>query len=551
MKRVTLFSEYINRLVEKFPGKDAFQIKDGPSSYKSISYEAFRDDVFNLSAWIAGNKSNLAMGDDPKNIAVLGGNSYYWVNAYLGVVSSGNVVIPIDKELSGGEIETILKQSSADTIFCSEDYLDVFDDMNGEFVKSLDIITLDNNVKGYKYLPEVIVEGADLRVAESAFGQNESDAESLSTIVFTSGTTGFSKGVMLSRRNLLSNVQDTDDFIKLRGKAFSILPMNHTYEFTLGVLLMLFQGVTIAINDSIKNLSKNIGIFKPTLIIMVPLVAESLMGAIMAKIEAEGKSRVIKTALAVSNAMRKVGIDVRRKLFKKIINGLGGEMEQIFVGGSFLNPIVAKQYNDFGINVNIGYGITECSPFVSGNITHDSRYFASCGVGIPNVEIKIDSPNENGEGEILVSGPSVMMGYYNNEKATQEVMRNGWFATGDIGRLDKNGMLYITGRCKNLIVLNNGKNIYPEELEFLLADANINIKEVIVKGDDVVGKETTLMAEIFVEDKAIEANAHVYKEIEQSIEKLNESLPYFKRIIKVEFRDTEFPKTTTKKIKRF
>lgn len=541
MERNKFFSQYLDSLVEKHGNKDAFQIRT-KDSYKSISYVEYREDAFNLAAWISSEK-----GCDVK-IAVLGENSYQWVVSYLGVVSSGNVVIPIDKELTGSEIENILRQAEVSTILCSEDYLDVFEEMTGKY----EIINTTNcDCELYTPLCKVLEKGKALRSVDKRFGLNETDTNSLSTIVFTSGTTGFSKGVMLSRHNLLTNVQDTDRFIKLTGKAFSILPMNHTYEFTLGVLLMAFQGVTIAINDSIKNLSKNIGLFKPTLIVMVPLVAENLMSAVWNKIEAEGKLTTVKSAVKISNCLRKIGIDVRRKLFKKIIDGLGGNLEQIFVGGSFLNPSVAKQFQDFGINVNIGYGITECSPFVSGNITHKAKLFASCGVTIPDVFVKIEDPNENGEGEVLVKGESVMMGYYKNTKATEEVMRDGWFATGDIGRLDENGNLYITGRCKNLIVLNNGKNIYPEELEFLIGNANNNIKEIIVKADNDVGKETTLVAEIFVEDSVRELNPQINSQIEQSIETVNENLPYFKRIVKVEFREKEFPKTTTKKIKRY
>lgn len=541
MERIGLFRDYLSFIADKYGNQDAFQIRQG-SGYRSISFVEFKDDAFAVAAWVS-----KTLGNDAK-VAVLGENSYFWVVSYLGVVASGNVVVPIDKELTPLEVENILKQAGVETVFCSDDYLDVMEEMETKFNV---INTTDDDCEKYKTLASVIEEGKKLRNNDPKSGLNETTTDTLSTIVFTSGTTGFSKGVMLSRFNLMSNIQDTDEFIQIKGKAFSILPMNHTYEFTLGVLLMLFKGVTVSINNSIKNLSQNISLFKPTLIVMVPLVAENLIAAIWKKIEDQGKLGSVIMAIKLSRGLLKIGIDVRRKLFKKILDGLGGNIEQIFVGGSFLNPKIAQEFQNFGVNVNIGYGITECSPFVSGNITHEEKYFASCGVTIPNVEVKIDCPNENGEGEILVKGNSVMMGYYNNQKATDEVLHDGWFSTGDIGKIDSKNRLYITGRCKNLIVLNNGKNVYPEELEYLLENANKNIKEIIIKADNAVGQETTLIAEIFVEEAIREANLEVYNEIRATIETLNNDLPYFKRITKVEFRKNEFPKTTTKKIKRY
>lgn len=542
MKNLTVFKDFINYIANNFGDRDAFQVRSS-KGYKSISYNQFREDVFNVSAWLY----NCQKSDS--KIAVLGENSYGWVVSYLGTVVSGNVIVPIDKELSATEIENIIKQADIKTIFCSDDYLeDVIDQFEGQYK----VVNITNNdCDKHIRLCNVLSEGANLRGENKSFGQNENDDNDVSTIVFTSGTTGFSKGVMLTRRNLITNIINSDAFITLKGKAFSILPMNHTYEFTLGVLLMLYKGIIVSINNSLKNVSQNIDIFKPTLIIMVPLVAENLMTAIWNKIEAQGKFKSVNLAIKVSNALLSVGIDVRRKLFKKIIDGLGGNLEQIFVGGSFLNPKVAMQYQDFGIKVNIGYGITECSPFVSGNITGKKKCFSSCGIAIPNVQLKIDDPNDNGEGEICVKGDNVMKGYYMNQQATAEVLKDGWFLTGDLGRMDKDGMLYITGRRKNLIVLNNGKNVYPEELEFIIANANNNITEIIVKGNERVGEETNLIAEIFIHPDIVKANADVRNQIQKTVENINDQLPYFKRITNVEFRDIEFPKTTTKKIKRF
>lgn len=542
MLSINSFTELLQHSASKYQDNDSFRVRSG-KHYKSISYNTLKSDAFNIAAHLTNQGLSNA------KIALLGENSYHWVISYLGVVISNNVVVPIDKELSPTEIKNILTVAQVQMLFCSEDYLDTICEAQ---IETPVVVINHSEPTTQLTIQETIANGENLRKTNPIYGQNENDPQTVSTIVFTSGTTGFSKGVMLTRSNILSDVLNTNAFTTLYGSTLSLLPMNHTYEFTLDILLTIYQGVTICINNGIKNFQQNLQIFQPVNLVIVPLIAENLMKSVWMKIENENKLDKVAKAVKISRLLLKIGIDVRRKLFAPIHQAMGGKLQCLFIGGALLDPKIAQQFYDFGFHVSIGYGITECSPFVSGNITGKPKFFTSCGKTIPNVTVRINNPNENGEGEIQVKGPTVMLGYYQNPDATQEVMHDGWFSTGDIGRLDPHGMLYITGRMKNLIVLNNGKNVYPEELESLITNAQPLVKEVIVSAGGVgQNMEVNIAAEVFPDPETHLDLQTVRESITSSIEHLNEDLPYFKRIIEIKFRDSEFPKTTTKKIKRY
>lgn len=542
MLSINSFTELLQHSASKYQDNDAFRVRSG-KHYKSISYNTLKSDAFNIAAHLTNQGLSNA------KIALLGENSYHWVISYLGVVISNNVVVPIDKELSPTEIKNILTVAQVQMLFCSEDYLDTICEAQ---IETPVVVINHSEPTTQLTIQETIANGENLRKTNPTYGQNENAPQTVSTIVFTSGTTGFSKGVMLTRSNILSDVLNTNAFTTLYGSTLSLLPMNHTYEFTLDILLTIYQGVTICINNGIKNFQQNLQIFQPVNLVIVPLIAENLMKSVWMKIENENKLDKVAKAVKISRLLLKIGIDVRRKLFAPIHQAMGGKLQCLFIGGALLDPKIAQQFYDFGFHVSIGYGITECSPFVSGNITGKPKFFTSCGKTIPNVTVRINNPNENGEGEIQVKGPTVMLGYYQNPDATQEVMHDGWFSTGDIGRLDPHGMLYITGRMKNLIVLNNGKNVYPEELESLITNAQPLVKEVIVSAGGVgQNMEVNIAAEVFPDPETHLDLQTVRESITSSIEHLNEDLPYFKRIIEIKFRDSEFPKTTTKKIKRY
>lgn len=542
MSKTKTFINLIKHAATLYADKTAYQIRTR-ENYKSITYKQFHDDVCNLAAAIHSHNLHGV------NVALLGENSYDWVVTYMATVVSGSTIVPIDKELSNEEIATIVRQSGAKALFCSDDYSEVADELKKQ---GLNIAYYAINIakyNGYTTIGQLIDAGQKLRIVDLSYGQGESDQELTASIVFTSGTTGFSKGVMLSRNNLLTNVESADKFIRLGEITLSVLPMHHTYEFTLDILFAIYQGRTVAINNSIKYLAQNIKLFAPTDMLIVPLVAENLVNNIFQKAQTQGSLEKLQKGIKISNFLLKFGIDVRRKLFKDIHEAFGGRLSQLFIGGAPLNPETAKTLHALGIAINIGYGITECSPLVSGNITNKVQFMGSCGTAIPDVEIRIMEANEHGDGEIEVRGASVMKGYYNNEDATRAVFNGEWFRTGDIGRFDSKGMLYITGRVKNLIVLKNGKNVYPEELENLIEKIP-QVAEVIVSAMDGsgAGEEKAIVAEVFPD---FEHYPTPYKEIENAIDQLNNKLPYYKRIIEVKYREKEFEKTTTKKIKRY
>ena len=527
------FLTLITRARDLFGNLPAYQIP-ARSGVVEHTFAEFYEDVCNLAA--ALTSYNLG------KVALLGENSYDWVVAYMATVVSGGTIVPIDKELTEQEIENIVRMSDAGALFCSNDYSEVADHIkNKSIVKEIFAINTPT-YNGYTTLNQLIEAGAKLRIADKNYGQGENSAQAIASVVFTSGTTGVSKGVMLSRENLLANVISADKFITLGSKTLSILPMHHTYEFTLDILFSIYQGRTVAINNSVKYLAQNMQTFSPTDILIVPLVAEALLSNIWKNAQAQGKADKLRKGLKLSRALKSIGIDIRRKLFKDIHWAFGGQLRGLFIGGALLNKDTARMLHDLGFVVNIGYGITECSPLVTGNITDKVCFFDSCGVPIPGVEIRLAE-----SGEIEVRGSSVMQGYYKNPQATKEAFNGGWFRTGDIGTIKK-GMLYITGRVKNLIVLKNGKNIYPEELELIIEQIPA-VKEVVVGAREgtIAGEELSLYAEIFPDTEVPEP----HKDIEAAIAILNEKLPYYKRITNIVFREKEFAKTTTKKIKRY
>lgn len=547
MSNLNTFRELLLRGDQLYGAREAFQVRT-KTHYNSISYAQLLNDSLNLAAALDSNGLSRA------NLALMGENSYQWVVAYLATVIAGGVIVPLDKELTEPQIADLIAQSDSKAFFCTNEYIE-YADLARELHPQIKCFALNiSKSKDYTTIDELIEQGATLRNSIPGMGQLESENPTdTAAIVYTSGTTAMSKGVMLSRANLLCNVTSADRFITLGSCTLSVLPMHHTYEFTLDILFGIYQGRTIAINNGIKNFAQNMKMFAPTDMLVVPLVAESLYNTVWQNVRNSGKEKSLRMLIKVSNALRTVGIDLRRSFFKPIHSAFGGRLRGMFIGGAYLEPEIARGFMDLGIDVNIGYGITECSPLVSGNITHKNKYNKSCGLAIPDVEVRIVDPNENGEGEIQVKGPSVMKGYYNNPAETDKVMDGPWFKTGDIGRLDSDSMLFITGRMKNLIVLKNGKNVYPEELESIIGKIDL-VKEVVVSAlENQAGEELAIVAEIFVDAELAMSRqiANPTIEIQTAIEGVNHSLPYYKRVVNVKFRSTEFPKTTTKKIKRY
>lgn len=521
--------DMINGVAERFGQDTAFKYeKKGIKS--EITYQRFKSDIDGFGTYLfdSGYKEG-------KKIAVLGENSYEWIVTYFTAVNGGNVIIPLDKELQANELLTLLNASETDVLVYSKHKQKVVDEMteNGLEVKHILCMTELEDIisKGRELINDGNTEYIDYKV----------DDEKMCAIIYTSGTTGTPKGVMLNQKNLTSDAYLSISCSKIPRDCVAVLPFNHTFGFMACVLCQVWMGYSTYITSSLKTFMRDIKEHKPGHISVVPLFVESIYKNIWKTAEKQGKAGALKKLIKVSNGMRKVGIDMRRTLFKSVLDNFGGNLEMIICGGAPIDDIYMKGLEDLGITIINGYGITECSPIVALSRIGSIK-FGTVGKAVPNVQIKIENPNEDGEGEVWVKGDIVMMGYYNNEEVTNEVMKDGWFNTGDIGKFVEGDFLKLTGRKKNLIILANGKNVYPEELEFLVAHVD-NVTECLVYAEDDM-----IAVEIYSD---VEENKEQVREgIKKGIEKLNESLASYKRIRKIKFRSVEFEKTTTKKIKR-
>lgn len=383
------------------------------------------------------------------------------------------------------------------------------------------------------------------------------DPNALHILLFTSGTTGNAKGVCLSHKNIVSNVRAIASIVKVdtSTKVLSILPIHHTYECTIGNMLLLYGGGTITYCDGLKYISKNINEYKPNFVLCVPLLLENVHKKIMKVL---AKSLPKKYQKPGTNILDNLPFFMKPIVKHKIKKSLGGKLHTFIVGAAAVNPEIVSDFFKFGIRVLQGYGLTECSPLVAGNNDFFQKY-ESAGLPIPFMEYKIDEPNEEGIGQIIVKGDSVMLGYYKNEEETKRVLKDGWFYTGDLGKIDKDGYLYITGRCKSVIVTKNGKNIYPEELEYYLNDHPLIAEAMVIGVYDEKEKDTIVNASIFPNIEEIKEHLHTEEPTKEQIQKLmntivqdiNKKFPNYKHMKAVNIRDTEFEKTTTQKIKRF
>ena len=479
------------------------------------------------------------------------------MRAYLTALNTAGVVVPVDKDLSDEETAYILNTSDSTVVFYSAGTVEkklaalepslpnvthyiCFDAPAAEDDRHFEAQTLVE--KGRRLL-----ENGDVR-----FTSIQPDNEALKELLFTSGTTGKSKGVMLSAEALLFNITHAQMLMKITDVCLSVLPYHHSYESTTGILTMMHNGMTICINESLRAVLPNFKLYRPTEVQLVPLFVEKIYRGIWDKAEESGKAGMLRKLIKVSNALLKTGVDLRKTFFKSVLENFGGRLNAIICGGAPLKPDIVSFFDSIGITLINGYGITECGPLISINrpCFHDSD---SVGLLMPGMELKIDRPNENGEGEICVKGPNVMLGYYKNGAATAEALRDGWFHTGDIGRMGENGFLFLTGRIKNIIILKNGKNVYPEEIEEKLSRCSELIGELVVRAVKEPGDaEALLGVEIFPDYERAEKLGiqDVQGEIRRAVSAYNEKEPSYKVLKRIIFRTEEFDKTTSKKIKR-
>lgn len=543
----------IRDLIEKSTSlhsdKLAFKLKKD-DKYIDITYKNFKEDVIALETGL------IDSGFKDKRIAIISPNRYEWCLTYFATLSIGNIVVPLDKGLPVNEIESLLQRSYADIVVFDKEYVSIMKNLKeNNKTKVTEFICMDETEE-FNNLSKIIEKGKQIVEKGNIDCQKiEIDPEKMSVIIFTSGTTSISKAVMLSHRNIVENITALNVAEKIYDTDVNLafLPFHHAFGIT-GLMFFLSNGACNVFCDGLKYIQKNLVEYKVSVFVCVPLLIEAMYKKIMLEIEKQGKTKTVKIAIIISKALLKIGIDIRRKLFKDIINKLGGNIRFIVSGAAAIDKKVAEAFNDFGILTVQGYGLTETSPVLAAENEKAIRY-GSIGLPMYNVEIKIDNPNSEGIGEIIAKGPNVMLGYYENEQATKEVIINGWFHTGDLGKIDEDGYIFITGRKKNVIVLKNGKNVYPEELEIIINNLPY-VSESMVYG---MPKEDDLVVSAkIVYDKEYMEHFHQGKTIDQlkdivwkDIKEINKDLATYKYIKNLVLTDEPMEKTTTAKIKRF
>ena len=549
------FREMTENVAEKFPDKTAFQFKKNPMDKEAVkvTFAESRDHIRALTTEF------IAREVEDKKIAIVGAASIEWFFSYISLMSAGAVTVPIDKELPVQDISSIINTAACDTVIFSSSVANKIAEVKENAPSVKNYIAMGDDVDFAENLISVKQSGeARLLAGDRSYFDYEIDREKLSSIVFTSGTTGKGKGVMLSLKNICSDMEQGMYNFNITMKTMFVLPPHHTFGSTVNLIGHFAQGCEIYISSGIKYILNELKEFKPTHLILVPLFVETFYKKIMAGAEKSGKLKTLNKGIKISNFLRKFGIDLRKKLFgESVLSNFGGELQMIICGGAALNQAIIDFFESIGVVILNGYGITECAPLISCN-RNECRKKGSVGLPIIGGEVKIDNPNENGEGEICYRGPNVMLGYYGEEAATRAVIdEDGFFHTGDLGRIEKDGKddwIYITGRSKNLIIFSNGKNVYPEEIETDIQGI-YGVNEVAVYAGESVSDPTkeVIVAEIYPDFDALKLHniedAQSY--FEEEVKKINAKNVSYKCVGKVKIRNEEFIKNTSRKIIRY
>ena len=548
--------EMLQKSGEVYGDRPAYIFKtEEEGKFREITHKEFRNDINNLGTAL------IDLGLKNKRIAVISENRYEWCVAYLAIVTGTGVVVPLDRALPDNEIENLILRSEVEAIFYSNKYSEVMKRLkeqgntNIKYFISMDLEQEQNGIYAEKQL---IDQGKKLiEQGNRDFLDAKINAEEMSIMLFTSGTTAMSKAVMLSHKNICSNLIDIASVIKIDeyDRFLSFLPLHHTFECTVGFLYPISKGGSIAFCEGIRHIADNIKEFRITAMISVPILFENMYKKVMKGIEKKGKLETVKKGIKISQFLLKFGIDIRKKLFKEIHDNLGGKVRLFVAGGAALDPEAEKGFNALGFTMYQGYGLTESSPVIA---AEDDKYqrLGSIGKAFPSMEVKIAESNEEGIGELLAKGPTIMLGYYHNEEATKETIEDGWLHTGDLAKIDKDGYIFICGRKKFVIVLKNGKNIYPEELETLINKIE-GVKESFVYGRPEDDGDYKICAKIVYDKELIEELYHEKEEekikeiIWQEVKKVNKTMPAYKYIRDIIVTDQDLIKTTTQKIKRF
>ena len=544
--------ELIQNSVKLYKNNVAFVTKikkeDKSVEYVNHTYQNLLDDINSFGTLL------YKLGLKGKRIAICGRNRYEWVVAHLSNLLGGIVSVPIDKELQLNELEDSLIRSKVDVIVFDEKYEENISIIKQNGKTNIHNFICMGNIDGYTKFEDLLKDGEkETQNGNDEFIKNEVNSENMSILLFTSGTTSKSKAVMLNQKAIAANISDMlmAEGLYPTDTNIAFLPFHHIFGST-GMLVMIAAGVKTVFPDGLRYIKQNLKEYGVSVFVGVPLLVNKMYENIEKEIEKQGKTKIINFATKVSNFLLKFHIDIRRKLFKQVLDGLGGKMRFIISGGAPLDKKVSVKFNEFGVHLIQGYGLTETCPVIA---AENDKYIRSGSVGFPmnHVTVEIVNKDNDGIGEIRVKGPNIMMGYYENDEATNKVLKDGWFYTGDLGYIDKDGFLFLTGREKDVIVMKNGKKVFPEELE-ILVDKLPEVEESFIYGMAQRGDKNNPMISVKIVYNKDAIKGRNEKELHDilwtKIKEINKTLPPYKYIKNMILTDEPLIKTTTHKIKR-
>lgn len=554
---ITDLKDMLNKSGKIYGNRPAYKLKtEIPGEYKVITHNEVREDINCLGT------AFIKMGLKGKRIAVISENRYEWGISYLSIICGTGIVIPLDKSLPENEIESLISRSNAEAVIFSKKYTNVFKKIKEKGIgklKHLISMDLDEHLDGI-YSEKLLLEKGKKLLEEGMrdFVDAKISTETMSVMLFTSGTTAMSKAVMLSHKNLCANLMDIASILEINEKdtMLSFLPLHHVFECTTGFLYPLYKGTCVTYCDGIKHIQENLQEYHVSVMVSVPILFESMYKRLMKTIDKQGKLEDVKKGIKISEGLLRLHVDIRKKIFKEIHDKLGGRIRLFISGAAAMDPEIEKGYNQLGIRIAQGYGLTETAPVIAAGSDFDYK-LGSIGKVCPSVQAKISKPDENGIGELIVKGPNIMLGYYENEEETKKALKDGWFHTGDLAKIDEEGFIFIVGRKKSVIVLKNGKNVFPEELENLINRIE-GVKESFVFGKPENGDEKNpkVCAKIVYDSEIME---EMYKITEESevknflitkVKDINKAISTYKYIREVEVTTEELIKTTTAKVRR-
>lgn len=553
---ISSLKDMLRRCEAEYSDSIAFKFRKEPhAETESRTYKQFVSDVNSFGSALLG------LGLLNKRFAIIGENRYEWAVSFLAIVNGAGIAVPLDKMLPPNEIEAMLERGEVDVLIYSNSFQSVADNLlkKNTRLKALICMNPENEKEGFYSFSKLVDSGSNLIASGfSQFTNCDIDNVVMRILLFTSGTSATSKAVMLSHKNICADIMGLGGIVHFKPgqSVLSILPLHHTFENTAGFLFPLYLGMTVSISDGLKYISKNLAEYKPDCLIGVPLLFDKFRDRIKEELKKKNLTKKVSFLMKIANGLSYIGLDLRRKLFKKLLEPFGGKLAVIVTGGAPIETETTKIYENIGIRVYQGYGLTETSPVVAGG-NDRLRKIGTCGQPLPGVKIAIANPDSSGSGELVVKGDTVMLGYWNNEEATKEAIRKGWFHTGDLGCIDKRGLIHVTGRVKSMIVLKNGKKVFPEELE-----SHINrldyVKESLVWGEAAADGSVEICAKIIIDKEQIlnfvkspDDEEGIKKLLDNALKEINKLVPVYKIIRYYVFGFDELIKTTTMKIKRY